>query len=978
MLHRYILRRRKPVMVIYHVYVPTTVRVGGGGYSERTATATGEATMMKSRGADLFMLLALLCTVFVLFALVSKRDSQGKAQLTSKDPTRQVQTSNKRPKATLPGQTGIANYFAGGSVTHANTAQVEGPLSYSAPARTKMTGPEYLAKYVREYPWLKWGVNPLVASCVQDEGVPAPAKVLYCAHCVEKDWKVNKNGAPNPFYQGYPEFTYRPDALKTHAQVHISTIGLDDNQAGNQRGAMATISEEIKRTMQAGFMTLVSTMFYLAQQALSIHKFTSTVRDFLPNLNPPPALYLNSEGIPKYSCDKAAGEWLFAIDRVLTESFLAKLKKSPYYAWTIDETSDQTRKELMIIYVSYLTEVGEGVFADMHNEYFEICELKEATAGAIMLKLQERLALKGMVLTKFVANGSDGASVMQGNNKGVSTLWRKQVQPFAISQHCNSHKYALGVGDVHKLHAFCGEHDKLLTKTYGILSKSPKRQQAFDTFRLQTGETALSPKQLHAVRWSGRWHALKQVFANLVTWKLLFASLDTEGAQALLTEFQTYRFLITTAYLHDTLQILNTVTIMWQKEGLGFDEIEPALVAVRANISRMILDEGSTGGPMVRDMNATIFATGTHADMPVQYSWAHADTVVDIEPVVLDLNIEPDVQIPVVTDEAQAEPTSLDSDQVRINNHEEEWGFLSETFKQHSRDCLDALDKRFPNTTIVGAFAILAPRAYYIDVIGMQNAGTLAEFGYAKCRCQVPMLNDTCLVCPAKGPMEILLEHFGTQKTLEDGTVFAPMVDEIIVRSQFELFKTFMHTNQTSLVSEWHEPDGDGKCTPKKPMRFQDFMKAFPDQLAKFDQLFILMQIALLTPMTSVPCERGFSRVTLIKTKWRNRMFTKVLDALMRISLVDMTLKFFIAAPNMALQAIDYFVDLRNRYVSIATRTDPAMRKVLVEREESVAALKVFCTNLEEIHIDEDTDSDDRNEQDHNERQHFIVDDDDE
>jgi hypothetical protein len=88
MLNRYILRRRKPVMVIYHVYVPTTVRVGGGGYSERIATATGEATMMKSRGADLFMLLALFCTVFVLFALVSKRDSHGKAQLTSKDPTR--------------------------------------------------------------------------------------------------------------------------------------------------------------------------------------------------------------------------------------------------------------------------------------------------------------------------------------------------------------------------------------------------------------------------------------------------------------------------------------------------------------------------------------------------------------------------------------------------------------------------------------------------------------------------------------------------------------------------------------------------------------------------------------------------------------------------------------------------------------------------------------------------------------------------
>ena len=100
-------------------------------------------------------------------------------------------------------------------------------------------------------------------------------------------------------------------------------------------------------------------------------------------------------------------------------------------------------------------------------------------------------------------------------------------------------------------------------------------------------------------------------------------------------------------------------------------------------------------------------------------------------------------------------------------------------------------------------------------------------------------------------------------------------------------------------------------------------------------------------------------------------MFTNTLDALMRLSLVDMTLSFFIAAPNMALRAIDYFVDLKNRHVSIATRSDAAMRKVLVEREESVAALKEFCGDLQEIRIGSETDSEDQDE-----RRTFIVDDD--
>ena len=76
------------------------------------------------------------------------------------------------------------------------------------------------------------------------------------------------------------------------------------------------------------------------------------------------------------------------------------------------------------------------------------------------------------------------------------------------------------------------------------------------------------------------------------------------------------------------------------------------------------------------------------------------------------------------------------------------------------------------------------------------------------------------------------------------------------------------------------------------------FMMRFPDELAKLDELFMIMQIALLTPMTSVPCERGFSRVTVLKTKWRNRLKTVVLDSLLRISLVIMSLEYFIAAPK--------------------------------------------------------------------------------
>jgi hypothetical protein len=199
--------------------------------------------------------------------------------------------------------------------------------------------------------------------------------------------------------------------------------------------------------------------------------------------------------------------------------------------------------------------------------------------------------------------------------------------------------------------------------------------------------------------------------------------------------------------------------------------------------------------------------------------------------------------------------------------------------------------------------------------------------------------------------------------------VFAAMVDPNMVKEQFELFKTFMHTHHNDLVIEWNRPDGAGKRTPKKPMRFQEFMKRFPDDLATFDELFTIMQIALLTPMTSVPCERVFSKVTVIKTKWRNHLLTKVLDALMRISMVDITVAFCVAFPNLALKAIDYFVDLRSRYTGAKTKVDARKKQVLKEREEKADALKELCHGLDEICIGDGISSDEDDE-----RETFIVD----
>ena len=46
-----------------------------------------------------------------------------------------------------------------------------------------------------------------------------------------------------------------------------------------------------------------------------------------------------------------------------------------------------------------------------------------------------------------------------------------------------------------------------------------------------------------------------------------------------------------------------------------------------------------------------------------------------------------------------------------------------------------------------------------------------------------------------------------------------------------------------------------------------------------------LISIILILPVSSTPCERGFSSANRIKTKLRNRLLVESMDVLLRISI---------------------------------------------------------------------------------------------
>ena len=70
------------------------------------------------------------------------------------------------------------------------------------------------------------------------------------------------------------------------------------------------------------------------------------------------------------------------------------------------------------------------------------------------------------------------------------------------------------------------------------------------------------------------------------------------------------------------------------------------------------------------------------------------------------------------------------------------------------------------------------------------------------------------------------------------------------------------------------------------PILIKEYLDVFPN-------IIRLIKIAYTIPFSSVPCERGFSKQNLIKTKNRNNLSIDTLDKLLRVSLEDESVKNF-------------------------------------------------------------------------------------
>ena len=154
------------------------------------------------------------------------------------------------------------------------------------------------------------------------------------------------------------------------------------------------------------------------------------------------------------------------------------------------------------------------------------------------------------------------------------------------------------------------------------------------------------------------------------------------------------------------------------------------------------------------------------------------------------------------------------------------------------------LNSRFPaaDTTLLTSFSVLDPQK-------LPGEADLPTYGNAE--------------------LDTLCEHYGSAKVTNDGCELPAALDSEEVKDEWVMFKQLISKNFRS-------------CT------IQVLLQRLTDNQTlslQYPNITKLLTIALTLPVSTVDCERGFSRHNLIKTRLRSRLLTKYFSTLMKIAI---------------------------------------------------------------------------------------------
>lgn len=248
----------------------------------------------------------------------------------------------------------------------------------------------------------------------------------------------------------------------------------------------------------------------------------------------------------------------------IEETLLVRLRMSDMYALQLDESTDISKKAMLLVFTRFLWE--DQIFED----FLFSCELLHTTAVDIFTALNDFFNEHDIAWTKCVGLSTDGAKSMAGNKAGLQTRI-KAVAPEVKWTHCCIHREALVAKRLPEL------LQKILNEVVQIINYIKARPLQSRLFSLLCKEMGSEHEQLliHTeVRWLSRGRILTRFFELRDEVRVFL--LDTKYAD-FLTNFS---WLCSTAYLADVFEHLNVLNLSLQGNNVDMFKVEDKISAM--------------------------------------------------------------------------------------------------------------------------------------------------------------------------------------------------------------------------------------------------------------------------------------------------------------------------------------------------------------------------------------------------------------
>lgn len=330
---------------------------------------------------------------------------------------------------------------------------------------------------------------------------------------------------------------------------------------------------------EESIVSAMKIVYLQAKEDLATKKF-GALKDLCLDLGCSSLAGLNITSSCSYKSYDSIRDMEAALASVIQEEIVEKVKKARWFSIMIDECTDVSVEQSIIIYVKF---VSKG---KVFTHYLCLVETEGSSANELYTSVIKTLEKLDIDISKCSSLATDGPSVMTGIRAGVVALFKKR-NAHLISVHCVAHRLALASSQAASEFSYLVKYQDILKRVHSYFENSPKNTKRLQQIQSLMEQTPKKVLKLSTTRWLSLGNSVSNMESN---WSSIISVLIEDKrpvAQGLLKQISSFMFLATTALLNDVMFIINKLSVTFQKQNIDFELIQTCVKACIANLESM-------------------------------------------------------------------------------------------------------------------------------------------------------------------------------------------------------------------------------------------------------------------------------------------------------------------------------------------------------------------------------------------------------